>query len=127
MNKNSYVYLGNIYRPPIENSRNEIIQTFIDELSQILTTLNNTKSPIIILGDFNIDLLTIKQKLIHTEFLENMLAFHLYPTLTFPTRITQYSATLIDNIFSNNGNLDSQLSGIIVSDISDHFPCLLIH
>ena len=97
MNKNSYVYLGNIYRPPIENSRNEIIPTFT---------------------------LTIKHKLIHTEFLENMLAFHQYPTLTLPTRITQYRATLIDNIFSNNGNLDSQLSGIIVSDISDHFPCV---
>ena len=35
------------------------------------------------------------------------------------TRITESSATLIDNLFSS---LSSQNSGVIISDISDHFP-----
>ena len=35
--------------------------------------------------------------------------------------ITQHSATLIDNIFTNNTLIHSK-NGLIVSDISDHFP-----
>ena len=44
------------------------------------------------------------------------------PVLTLPTRITDSSATLIDNIFTNTlTSLNS--SGIIISELSDHFPC----
>ena len=38
-----------------------------------------------------------------------------------PTRVTEKSATLIDNIFSS---MTFQNSFVIVSDISDHFPVL---
>ena len=45
------------------------------------------------------------------------------PVLTLLTRITDCSATLIDNIFTDTlTSLNS--SGIIISEISDHFPCL---
>ena len=43
------------------------------------------------------------------------------PTLFFQTRITSYSATLIENIFGSDCHL---LSGLIYSDISDHLPIL---
>ena len=40
-----------------------------------------------------------------------------------PTTITSTSATLIDNIFTNNhDDLNCSLSGILVAGISDHFP-----
>ena len=43
------------------------------------------------------------------------------------TRITYYSATLIDNIFVNNPSIMQQLiSGILFSDISDHLPIFTI-
>ena len=41
--------------------------------------------------------------------------------ITQPTRITSNSATLIDNIFTNN--LDTySFSGLLFTDISDHLP-----
>ena len=48
----------------------------------------------------------------------------LLPSITRPTRITQQSATLIDNIFISpilQHNFDST---IIINDISDHLPTL---
>jgi hypothetical protein len=47
------------------------------------------------------------------------------PLITHPTRITSHSATVIDNIFTNN--LDNHtLSGLLFTDISDHLPIFSI-
>ena len=49
----------------------------------------------------------------------------IYTLITKPTRITSHTATLIDNIFTNNSyinNIDESINGIIFSDISDHLP-----
>ena len=43
-----------------------------------------------------------------------------------PTRITNYSATLIDNITTNIHEYPIK-SGILYNDISDHFPMLNIY
>ena len=48
-------------------------------------------------------------------------AFGFLPMITKPTRITAHSATLIDNIFTNNATVSSK-NGLIISDISDHLP-----
>ena len=42
-----------------------------------------------------------------------------------PTRYGEYSASLIDNIFTNHIN-ESQISGIILEDMSDHLPIFCI-
>ena len=49
------------------------------------------------------------------------------PQITKPTRIIPTSATLIDNIYSNNilGE-NTQMQGIIYTDISDHLPIFLL-
>ena len=45
------------------------------------------------------------------------------PLILKPTRIMQHTATLIDNIFTNDTEaLESSSNGIIFSDISDHLP-----
>ena len=44
----------------------------------------------------------------------------LIPTIDKPTRVHNNSATLIDNIFTNNVQ-EEIISGNIISDISDHF------
>ena len=41
-----------------------------------------------------------------------------------PTRVTDFSATLNDNIVTNV-NLNNSFSYIIYADISDHFPVFL--
>ena len=41
-------------------------------------------------------------------------------TIHFPTRITQNTCSLLDNIFTNN--LDHMFTGVLTADISDHLP-----
>ena len=49
----------------------------------------------------------------------------LYPLISKPTRITSSSATLIDNIFTNNLEYN-MVSGIFYADLSDHLPVFQI-
>src|SRR5271165_2481997 len=45
----------------------------------------------------------------------------MFPAVSKPTRVTENSATLIDNIFVNGLNCDIS-SAIIYNDLSDHYP-----
>lgn len=52
------------------------------------------------------------------DFLNMLFSCSIYPTISKPTRITNKSATLIDNII--NSLTESYTSGVLVIDISDH-------
>ena len=52
-------------------------------------------------------------------------SFFLLPYILQPTRITERSATLIDDIFANTYAMNA-ISGNLVSKISDHLPQFLI-
>ena len=54
-----------------------------------------------------------------------MLSNYLLPYILHPTRVTDHSATVIGNIFSNNTVFDS-VSGNIMTHVSDHFPQFII-
>ena len=46
-----------------------------------------------------------------------------FPLILRPTRITQHTATLIDNIFTNDiENIEDSTNGILFCDISAHLP-----
>ena len=120
---NKNIILGNIYRPPRENLSNENIQLFINELTPVLADLNKFASDIVLACDYNIDLLKMQERLLFREYFENIIAYGLFPTLTLPTRVTDRSATLIDNIFSNVSDNRQHFSGILITNLSDHFPC----
>lgn len=77
------------------------------------------------MGDFNINLLNIESCNLTNAFLEVMLSYSLRPSIFRPTRIATYSATLIDNIFSNDYTKPF-LTGILLTDISDHLPVFSI-
>ena len=64
----------------------------------------------------------------HTATLFNNFVNNLFlPSITKPTRITDHSATLIDNIYVNNmSNKTTLHSAILIDDISDHFPIICI-
>ena len=47
------------------------------------------------------------------------------PVITKPTRITDTSATLIDNILISSKLQQAYYSGIIISDMSDHLPTVI--
>ena len=51
-----------------------------------------------------------------------MVSIDLFPTVTIPTRITDHSATLIDNVFVSSKYIRKAFSNIVVNSASDHFP-----
>ena len=73
------------------------------------------------MGDNNIDLLNSEKHDLTDEFIDVLYCNEFLPLISRPTRITSTSATLIDNIFTNNhDDLNCSLNGILVADISDH-------
>ena len=75
----------------------------------------------LILGmDQNIDLLKSERHKATGKFLDTILSLKLWPVITRPTRITQQSATLIDNIYISYNLQCSFNSLILIDDISDH-------
>ena len=76
--------------------------------------------------DQNIDLLKSDEHTNTRKFLDLILDSGLWPVITRPTRITQRSATLIDNIYISK-NLQRKFdSAILVDDISDHLPLVAL-
>ena len=74
----------------------------------------------LISGDFNINLLNVEVSNQCQEFVDSIYNHSCIPLITKPTRVTSTTATLLDNIFCNI--LPHPSSGILVTDISDHFP-----
>ena len=58
-------------------------------------------------GDFNIDLLKYDTNIKYSEFLNTVTSFGFLPHILQPTRITEYSSTVIDNIYGNNLEQDT--------------------
>ena len=56
-------------------------------------------------GDFNINLINYNKKRGTYNFLELFFNHNFTPQITLPTRVTEKSATLTDNIFGNNPSL----------------------
>ena len=86
------------------------------------------------MGDFNINHLNVDKHVPSSEFLDCMstMSYVYYvmytmsyvPLISKPTGVTATSATLIDNIFTNNLTINSAETccSILYSDISDNFP-----
>ena len=77
------------------------------------------------MGDFNIDLAKIDTRIESENFLNTLVSYYFQPFILQPTRITDHSATLIDNIFLNSIE-HSIISGNIVYDLTDHLPNFII-
>ena len=59
------------------------------------------------------------------ELLDIKLANDMLPVIIKPTRITQSSAMLIDNIYLSKGINTEYFSSILISEISDHLLCYI--
>ena len=115
-NKHS-ILIGCVYRPP-----NSDVVLFNKRMLEIINIINAGSVKVtFMLGDFNLDLLKYQDHPHIGEFLGNMLSHSFFPTIRNPTRITETSATLLDNIFTNciRNNFSA---AVIYSDISDHLP-----
>ena len=118
--KKKNVICGIFYR---QHNSPEIFQSYFDET---IEKLASSGKHIVIMGDFNIDLLKCASSSYSHDFLTSLQSCSLVPTIDKPTRVRSTSATLIDNIFTNNPD-QVVVSGNIISDISDHFSqfCIL--
>ena len=73
------------------------------------------------MGDFNLDLLRYNDNVPTQEFIDRLFSYSFYPLISNPTRISSHTATLIDNIFTNQLS-DNVFNGIVLNDLSDHLP-----
>ena len=76
-------------------------------------------------GDFIIDLLKYENHELTRTFVDILFSLGLFPLITKSTRITDISETLINNIFTNQLDIEHQ-SGLLISDVSDHLPIFSI-
>ena len=111
---------SSIYRLPNTDSI-KFNKTFHDTCKRI-----SRKATHSIIGlDHNLDLLKAEKHSQTQLFLENILEQALIPCITCPTRITKSSATLIDNIIVNIEVYNNIQCGVLISDLSDHFPGIM--
>ena len=116
--KNSMnVVVGVVYRA------HTVIDDFVSDIDSIFKVLNSEKKHIYVMGDFNIDLSKVDSHRLTHDYLEFIYSYSLMPTIYKPTRITESTATIIDNILTNTENIIK--SSILVTNISDHFPTTL--
>ena len=71
-------------------------------MNQILGKIDKENKLCYLMGDFNIDLLKSESCDYSIRFLEQLFTSSYIPLVLRPTRITQHTATLIDNIFTND-------------------------
>ena len=77
-------------------------------------------------GGFNMNLLDFKQNKKVQGFLNTMFGHSMMPIINKPVRVTKNTATTIDHIFINSITTTIFKTGIIKSDISDHFPIFFV-
>ena len=100
--------------------------TFLEEYSTLLQRVNNLNKSSYICGDYNIDLVNVKINPRFGEFFEPIISSGFFLKITLPTRFTDQSATLIDDVFSTNIE-EKEISDILLNHISDHqllFTCI---
>ena len=93
------ITLGNIYKPPKDNSNNQNMSCFIDEITPSLHTLSKENSNSILVGDFNIDLLKLNERHIFSKLFDNMCSSGFFPHITVPSRFATNRCSLIDQIY----------------------------
>ena len=94
-----------------------------DYLQHLLDKLSYERKNIILLGDFNIDLLHYETDYQTRNFLDKMYSNSLAPKITIPTRLTTHSKILIDNIFDTN----TVLFLIYINDLNEAIEHSIIH
>ncbi len=101
------ILIGGFYRPPNSN------RDYIDRVYESLDRAKNSSiSNIVVMGDFNLNLLKNPDK----EKIDDIsLQFGFHQLIKDPTHFTEHSSSLIDLIFVN------KLDSVIYSGVSDPF------
>ena len=121
INERKTIIVGVVYRPNTQPRAD--IDIFMQKINEIQSKIKEENKVSYLMGDFNIDLLKVNIHAKTNEFVNDVISQGFLPKITRPTRITPHSATLIDHIYSNDNRPTSQnyTSGIIITDMADHF------
>ena len=120
MKKGQNVLCCCAYRHP-----NTEIDKFNKYINRVMAKISKENNLIFCMGDFNVNLLNYNAHTHTNDFLNTMISHYLLPCILHPTRVTDHSATVIDNIFSNNTVYETT-SGNIITHLSDHFPQFIV-
>ena len=114
--------VSSMYQPP-----NSDTSMFIASYNSLVCAMKKEKPKGIIIGlDHNLNFLKADKHHATNDFIQSNLDFGLIPTVTRPTRITNTSATLIDNIIVSQNLCGAYTSNILVNDTSDHLPSVCV-
>ncbi len=116
---NKKTIIGVIYRHP-----NNDTKEFQEKLEKTLEKINKENKNFFILGDINIDLKHCMDHNGTKSYIDMLFSNLCMPVITKPTRVNLVSQTIIDHCYTNY--IESNIvTGIIQTDISDHFPIFL--
>ena len=100
------------------------MQTFLSHLDTLLFNISSKNLTVYICLDSNINIQNISNSHPHFQYLSTVNDNSFLQCIEKVTRIHNQSSSLIDHILTNNPAPEI-LSGVIVSDISDHFPVFI--
>ena len=110
--------VGVVYRHPTNVTSD--YEEFSARLYDIFSRLNSKHCPFYAVGDYNIDLTAVQSNNNVRKYVNNMISSPCKCAIDLPTRITDHSKTLLDHIYVND-NKHSYISGVVLSDLSDHY------
>ena len=82
------------YRHP-----NTDVKKFNDHTDQIMQKISKENKLLFLMGNFNVNLLNYESHIDTNDFINTMISYYLLPYILHPTRVTDHSETVIDNIF----------------------------
>ena len=110
-----------MYRPP-----NTDLEQFLVKYKEMLREIMKKTENVVIGMDHNLDFLKSAVHKHTRSFIDLNLEQDLVPTITRPMHITKSTATLIDNILISQKFCGKFESNILIDNISDHLPTVLI-
>ena len=115
------IILVNTYRSPSRKPTK-----FVEILDNTLCRLQRYHNKqILLVGDYNIDLMKFETDAIGQSLIETTESKGFVQVISKPTRITDYSMTLIDHVYSNMINKIVSTS-VITTDMSDHLATHIV-
>ena len=116
---NGPIVIGVIYQHPTTLVND--YESFSTNLCDIFADLRDSSNAFHAIGDYNIDLMQINGNHNFRKYVNNILSTSTKCVIDLPTRITNNSKTLLDNIYINDPKY-SYTIGVLLCDLSDHIP-----
>ena len=89
---------------------------------ELIGIMDNIVTKCIIMGDLNVNILKSVEDNSVSSFLNNFLQYSFLPVINKPTRVHDFTATIIDHIYVNFDQAGGFESNIIFTHVTDHFP-----